>query len=213
VRELVPYPLAKRILDKSVAVGLLVVTSPVFAGTYLAMGANMALSRRDRGPWLYRERRVSRGREFDLLKFRTLRREVLERGGGVGGHARPFESKQENLTWAGRRFLKRWYLDELPQLVNVLRGDLSLVGPRPWPVAMAAQQTASGLDYRNRIMAGWTGPAQIEKGVTEAAAYTALDLAYVERCLGWSALRLVRYDLGVLLKTAKVIARGDGLSY
>ena len=211
--DLVPYPRVKWILDKTVAAGLIVATAPLFAGSWLAMGADMALSRRDRGPWLYRERRISRGREFALLKFRTLRREVLERDGGVGGHARLYESRAENLTWAGRRFLKRWYLDELPQLFNVLLGDLSLVGPRPWPVPMVEDQSASGLDYRNRIMAGWTGPAQVEKGITEPAGYTPLDLAYVEACETWSALRLVRYDLGLLLRTAKVIVRGEGLSY
>jgi lipopolysaccharide/colanic/teichoic acid biosynthesis glycosyltransferase len=211
--ELVPYPLAKQILDRTVAAGLVLVTAPLFVGAWLAMGADMALRRRDRGPWLYRERRISRGREFDLLKFRTLRRDVLEGDDGAAGHARLFESDEANLTWAGRRFLKRWYLDELPQLFNVLLGDLSLVGPRPWPVAMVEAQLAAGLDYRARIVAGWTGPAQVEKGITEPAGYAALDLAYVEACETWSAGRLLRYDLDVLLRTARVIARGEGLRY
>jgi lipopolysaccharide/colanic/teichoic acid biosynthesis glycosyltransferase len=213
VQDPVPYPLAKRMLDKGIAGALVLAGLPVFAGVWLAMGADMALSRVDRGPWLYRERRISRGREFELLKFRTLKRDVLERQGGIGGHARLFESESENLTWAGRTFLKPWYLDELPQLFNVLRGDLSLVGPRPWPVAMVADQAAAGLDYRNRVMAGWTGPAQVQKGVTEPAGYTALDLAYVEACRVWSARRLLRYDLRILLETMKVIARGEGLTY
>ena len=95
----------------------------------------------------------------------------------------------------------------------MLRGDLSLVGPRPWPVAMVAEQVAAGLDYRNRVMAGWTGPAQVQKGVTEPAGYTALDLAYVEACRTWSAGRLFRHDLEILLRTAKVIARGEGLRF
>jgi lipopolysaccharide/colanic/teichoic acid biosynthesis glycosyltransferase len=211
--ELIRYRPAKQVLDKAVAATLIVVAAPLFVLAFVAMGADMLLSRRDRGPWLYRERRISCGEEFELLKFRTLRRDVLEQTGGVGGHARLFESNHENLTWAGRRILKRWYLDELPQLVNVLRGDLSLVGPRPWPVRMVAEQAASGLDYRNRIMAGWTGPAQVQKGVTEPAGYAALDLAYVEACRAWSTNRLLRYDLGILWQTAKVIARGEGLSY
>ena len=133
---MVPYPLPKQILDRTVAAALLVATAPLFAGGCLAMGADMALSRRDRGPWLYRERRISRGREFDLLKFRTLRREALEGQAGHESHARLLEADPENLTWAGRVLLKPWYLDELPQLVNVLRGDMSLVGPRPWPASM-----------------------------------------------------------------------------
>jgi len=213
VSELVPYPLTKQTLDKTLAACLLVATVPLFVGAGLAMGADMAFSRRDRGPWLYRERRISRGREFDLLKFRTLRQEALEAQAEHESHARLLEADAENLTWAGRVFLKRWYLDELPQLINVLRGDMSLVGPRPWPLQMVGQQLASGRDYRNRIMAGWTGPAQIEKGITEPAGYAALDLAYVEGCENWGMLRLLRYDLRTLLRTAKVIARGEGLSY
>ena len=76
------YPTAKRVLDESISLVLLVVLSPVFAFLFVAMGARHAAAPRDRGPWLYRERRISRGREFDLLKFRTLRRDVLARDGG-----------------------------------------------------------------------------------------------------------------------------------
>ena len=141
--ENVPYPLAKRLLDKGVAVGLGIALAPVFAVALGAMGVDMLRERRDRGPLLYRERRISRGREFDLLKFRTLRSDVLDRDAKGERHARLLEADQSNLTWAGRRVLKPWYLDELPQLFNVLRGDMSLVGPRPWPPSMVANQMAA----------------------------------------------------------------------
>jgi lipopolysaccharide/colanic/teichoic acid biosynthesis glycosyltransferase len=211
--ERVPYPTLKRVSDKAIASALLVLLAPVFASVGAVMGLDMLLSRRDRGSWLYRERRISRGRGFDLLKFRTLRVEVLERDEGIGGHARLFEAQSENLTWAGRSLLKPWYLDELPQLVNILRGEMSLVGPRPWPPAMVEEQVANGTDYRNRIVAGWTGPAQVQKGVTEPAGYTQLDLEYVEKCRMWSGARIVRYDLGILRRTISVLARGEGLQY
>jgi len=123
------------------------------------------------------------------------------------------ESDSANLTWAGRRILKPWYLDELPQLFNVLRGDMSLVGPRPWPPSMVRNQLAKGYDYRNHITAGWTGPAQVQKGITEPAGYAELDLAYVEACRTRSGMRLVRFDLGILWRTVKVMARGEGLQF
>ena len=109
------------------------------------------------GRAFYREQRISRGRTFGLLKFRTLRREVL---GRTGGHARPLEADPANLTWLGRRILKPWYLDEVPQLWNVLRGDFSLVGPRPWPPELVEHQRAEGLTYRDEVPAGLTGLAQ-----------------------------------------------------
>jgi len=209
----VPYPVAKKVADKGIAGVLLVALSPLFGVAGVAIGVDRALCRGDRGPILYRERRISRGREFDLLKFRTLRVTALERQREGEAHARLLESDPENLTWAGRVVLKPWYLDELPQLFNVLRGEMSLVGPRPWPHSMVQDQVASGLEYRNSVMPGWTGPVQIQKGIVDPAGYTELDLGYVEACRSWSGLRLTRYDLGILWRTAKVLARGEGLTY
>ncbi len=209
----IPYARPKRLADKLVAGALLVVLSPVFAFVLGAMGVDMLLSRRDRGSFFYREPRISRGRPFDLLKFRTVRRSAFESQSGGEAHSRLLEADAANLTWAGRRIVKPWYLDELPQLVNVLKGDMSLVGPRPWPPSMARQQVAEGLDYRNLIAAGWTGLAQIQKDVVEPARYAELDLAYVDACRRLRGAQLVRYDLGILWKTAKLIARGEGLRF
>ena len=204
----VPYPLLKAVSDKVLAALLLLTASPLGAAAIVVMTVDMLATPRDRGPFLYREPRISCGREFGVLKLRTLRMDVLA---GAAGHARPLEADRANLTYAGR-LLKRWYLDELPQLVNILRGDLSFVGPRPWPTVMVAAQVASGVDYRNHVKAGWTGPAQVTKGDDDVS-YAELDLAYVEACRTWSPLRLARYDLTILGRTMLVILRGQGLRY
>ena len=209
---MVSYPAAKRVLDVTIALPLLVVLSPVFAFLFVAMGIDMLRCSRDRGPWLYREERISRGRVFELLKFRTLRRAALA-GMDPASHARMLEADEGNLTWAGRRLLKPWYLDELPQLWNVVRGDMSLVGPRPWPLPMVANQVAQGLMYRNEFVAGWTGPVQVEKGITEPADYQQLDLAYVRACREDRAATIVRRDLRLLWRTMRVLARGEGLRF
>ena len=206
-------PPSKRLLDKTVSIALLVLLSPAFAIVLAAMAVDMLLVAGDRGPFLYRERRVSQGHEFDLLKFRTLRRAALSQQADGEAHARLLEAAPENLTWAGRRVLKPWYLDELPQLLNVLKGDMSLVGPRPWPPSMVAQQVAAGHDYRNLVTAGWTGPAQVRKDVAEPSGYTELDLSYVDACRTYGAARLVRYDLGMLWQTVRLMARGEGLRF
>lgn len=175
------------------------------------MALDMLFSAADRGTFLYRETRVSQGRPFELLKFRTLKRAALEQMRAEGGHARLSESDPQNLTWAGRRLLKPWYLDEIPQFLNVLRGDMSLVGPRPWPPEMVRRQVAEGLDYRNRIPAGLTGPAQVTKG--EGTRYEDLDTDYTALCSRLSAWALLRYDLQILRRTLVTIARGEGLNY
>ena len=206
------YPLPKRVLDKAVALALLVLLAPVFGAVLVAMGIDMLARRPDRGPFLYRERRISGGREFELLKFRTLRVAVLD-GMTSDSHARLHESDESNLTWAGRRVLKPWYLDELPQLWNVLRGDLSAVGPRPWPREMVERQVAEGVTYRNEFVAGWTGPVQVGKGVAEPERYPRLDVEYVNACRTSSAAQIVRRDLSLLWRTLVVMAKGEGLRF
>ena len=195
----------------TVAAALLALLAPLVIVLLAAMAVDMLVSPEDRGGFLYREQRISRGRPFSLLKFRTLKRDVLEQMRAADGHARLYEVQPANLTWAGRRLLKPWYLDELPQLLNVLGGQISLVGPRPWPPEMVRRQVAAGHDYRNRVLAGLTGPAQVTKG--EQSSYEELDSAYVERSRRLSSWALVRYDLEILRRTLVVIARGEGLNY
>jgi len=95
----------------------------------------------------------------------------------------------------------------------VLKGDMSLVGPRPWPPSLVRLQVSKGLDYRNLITAGWTGPAQVQKDITDPERYSEHDLAYVEACSTWTSRRLLRYDLGLLWRTVKLMARGEGLRF
>ena len=207
----VPYPIAKRILDKLVAAALLAVLTPVVLVLLALMAIDMLVARRDRGGFVYGEQRISQGRAFELLKFRTLRTDALAEMRRSGGHARLSEADPTNLTWAGRRVLKPWYLDEVPQFLNVLRGEISLVGPRPWPLSLVERQVAEGHDYRNLVMAGLTGPAQVTKGT--GVLYADLDQQYVARCRNLGGWALVRYDLGILLETLSVMARGEGLNY
>jgi lipopolysaccharide/colanic/teichoic acid biosynthesis glycosyltransferase len=198
----------KRAFDVLVASVLLILLSPLELLALAAMTIDMLVRRSDRGSFVYREPRVSRGETFDLLKLRTLRSDVLPE---AAGHARLLELDPGNLTWAGRQILKPWYLDELPQLWNVLRGDISLVGPRPWPPALVERQVAEGYDYRNRVAAGLTGPAQVAKG--SGRAYIDLDLEYVEALQRLNGWQVVRRDLGILSRTVAVLARGEGLEY
>jgi lipopolysaccharide/colanic/teichoic acid biosynthesis glycosyltransferase len=211
--EQIPYPLTKRVFDRVVAALLLFALSPLLLVAFLLIGLDMLFVPRDRGSWFYRERRVTRGREFDVLKFRVLRRDVLaELAERPGTYARLYERETENLTWAGA-IIKRIYADELPQLFGVLRGKMSLVGPRPWPVSMVEKQVADGFDYRLRVTAGWTGPAQVRKDSGAKSQSTRLDLEYVELCRTLGGFRLLRHDLAILRRSIATMARGRGLKF
>ena len=78
---------------------------------------------------------------------------------------------------------------------------------------MVATQVARGFTYRNEFVAGWTGPAQVEKGVTKPAGYAVLDVAYVELCRTSGGWTVMRTDLAILMRTVVVMAKGEGLRF
>jgi lipopolysaccharide/colanic/teichoic acid biosynthesis glycosyltransferase len=182
---------AKRATDLALAVPLALAAAPLMAGIALWV-------RRDSpGPALYRQRRVGyAGRPFTLLKFRTM--VVGAEGMGAGLAVSDADAR---ITRAGRA-LRRLSLDELPQLLNVIRGDMSLVGPRP---TVASQVERYDARQRRRLLArpGLTGLAQVSgRNAIPWSERIELDLAYVDN---WSARR----DLAILGRTARVVlARG-----
>lgn len=191
--------LVKRSVDVAVATTLLLALLPVLlliAATVRAEG---------RGPVLYRQPRYGRGMQvFTILKFRTMRPDD-----DACRQARPGDGR---VTRVGR-FLRRTSLDELPQLINVLRGDMSLVGPRPHPLWLDDRFHHLIPNYGRRfaVPPGITGLAQVNgcRGETPDVATMARrvewDERYVERC----SLAL---DLKILLRTLAVVW-GDRHAY
>jgi lipopolysaccharide/colanic/teichoic acid biosynthesis glycosyltransferase len=150
-------------------------------------------------PVLYRQERMGLdGRRFAILKFRTMRTDA-EKDGAVWS-----QEEDPRVTPLGR-FLRRFSLDEVPQLLNVLGGEMSLVGPRPErPVFIEEfRRRLPGYMLRLRIPAGLTGLAQVKgfRGDTDLAERLRYDLLYLER---WSML----YDVEILLRTAGRVILG-----
>jgi lipopolysaccharide/colanic/teichoic acid biosynthesis glycosyltransferase len=182
-----------RPLDLALAGVLLVVTAPL-----LALAA-LAIKLESRGPAFYRQRRVGKdGRPFELLKLRTMVPGAESMGAGIyviEGDAR--------ITRVGR-LLRRFSLDELPNLVNVVRGDLAIVGPRP-TVQEQVDRYTERQRRRLEVKPGITGWAQIN-GRTSLPwpERIELDVWYVEH-------RSLRLDLRILARTARMLATGHGL--
>ena len=132
----------------------------VLAGPlWLALGGAIALAIRIEGggPVFYRQARLGRaGRVFGMLKFRTMAEDAEERTGPV------WAARRDARSTAVGRVLRRYHLDELPQVVNVLRGEMSLVGPRPERPELAARivRTVPGFEARLRVRPGIAGLAQ-----------------------------------------------------
>jgi lipopolysaccharide/colanic/teichoic acid biosynthesis glycosyltransferase len=182
-----------RVLDVVVAAALLLVASPL-----LALAA-LAIRLESRGPVFYRQLRVGRDAEpFQLWKLRTMVPGAESMGAGIyvlEGDAR--------ITRVGR-MLRRFSLDELPNLVNVLRGEMAIVGPRP-TVQEQVDRYTDRQRRRLEVKPGITGWAQIN-GRTSLSwpERIELDVWYVEH-------RSMRLDLRILARTARMLATGHGL--
>lgn len=153
-----------------------------------------------RGPLLYREERWTAGRPFQILKFRTAF-VGSQSPGSVG-----------RVTRTGH-LLKKFYLDELPQVLNILRGEMTFVGPRPNTPEFARREIeVEGMRSKLLLRAGLTGLTQAHKGeARDRSAYRLYEDAYLEEVLRRGPVGVVLYDLRLVLETLPVVLRGEGL--
>jgi exopolysaccharide biosynthesis polyprenyl glycosylphosphotransferase len=188
--------------DRTVALATLALTAPLLAMLALAVRLD------DGGPAFFRQTRVGKdGRTFTVYKFRTMvidaeqRRADLRRTSGQ--HSVLFKLRNDPRVTRTGAWLRRWSLDELPQLINVLNGDMSLVGPRP---ALPEEAAMYGDHVRRRLAVkpGITGLWQVS-GRSDLTwdESIRLDLRYVEN---WSLM----LDVHILWKTLSAVARGSG---
>ncbi len=194
---------AKRAVDLVLGLCALVCLSPVFV--LIAV----LIKFEDRGPVFFRQVRVGLfGREFLMLKFRSMRidaeqrlRDLLQRN----HHARgvTFKIKDDPRITRVGRFLRKYSLDELPQFLNVLRGDMSLVGPRP-PVPREVAMYSLSDRRRLAVKPGLTCIWQVSgRARIDFPGQVQLDVRYIES-------RSLREDMKILLKTVPAVLSGNG---
>jgi exopolysaccharide biosynthesis polyprenyl glycosylphosphotransferase len=187
----------KRAMDLAISSLTLVLLSPIMMATALFIKVTSP-----KGPVFFAQTRVGLdGRPFELLKFRSMRPDAEDRTGPVW--ATPDDQRTTRLG----RFMRRTSFDELPQLINVLLGEMSLVGPRPERPFFVEQfrQIIPRYEERHKEKAGMTGWAQVNglRGNTSIEERTKYDIYYVEN---WSPL----FDIKILLRTVFAVFRGSG---
>jgi lipopolysaccharide/colanic/teichoic acid biosynthesis glycosyltransferase len=198
------YPIIKRGFD----VGAVVVTSPL---TLVLVGAMALLVRLDGGPAFYRQQRLGKdGRIFSIWKLRSMvpnaeqkLRDYLESNLAAKHEWTKAQKLRQDprITWIGK-YLRKYSLDELPQLFNVLRGDMSLIGPRP--ICVDQRRLYPGTVYY-RLRPGLTGLWQVnERNNCSFAERAGYDGRYAAE-LSFSL------DMRILSKTALIVTRGTGL--
>jgi exopolysaccharide biosynthesis polyprenyl glycosylphosphotransferase len=190
---------AKHFFDRTVAGCAVAVLAPLL----LSFAAAVKLT--SRGPVLFRQRRVGRdGKEFDLLKFRSMAPLAADAGFALGAGRAPGGIEGIDRRTAVGRVMRRTSLDELPQLFNVLRGDMSLIGPRPERPEFVELfvRDVTRYDERHRVKSGITGWAQVHglRGQTSLADRVEWDNYYIEH---WSW----QLDMKILALTVIAVLR------
>ncbi|HZK75501.1 MAG TPA: sugar transferase, partial [Candidatus Kapabacteria bacterium] len=189
---------AKRTIDVSISLLLIVLGSPIILGTALAVKLS------SKGPIIYSQERIGReGKRFRIYKFRSM---LV----GAEPSGPQWASKNDPRVTPVGRFLRKSHLDELPQLWNVLRGDMSLVGPRP-ERDFFVQQLIQEIPYynrRHRVRPGVTGlyQAMVDKydeNIDDVKQRVKYDLMYIESMS-------FRLDLKILFRTGYMMFRGKG---
>ena len=191
----------KYAVDRLLAALLLILALPAFVAVALAVAVSLGR------PVFFRQERIGRdGRVFEMLKFRTMRLDSAETAEGI--FELPPDTAPGGVEGADRRtrlgsFLRRTSLDELPQLVNVLKGEMSLVGPRPERPEYAErfEQNVYRYGERHRVKAGMTGWAQVNglRGQTSLADRVEWDNYYIENWSLWLDVKIMLLTLLAVL--------------
>jgi sugar transferase (PEP-CTERM system associated) len=197
-RQGIVRSVVKRLVDIAASSALLIVTGPVLLIVALAIYMESG------GPIVYRQERVGRGgKPFTLLKFRSMRTDAES-----DGRARWAQVNDSRITGVGR-LIRRLRIDELPQLINILRGEMSFVGPRPERPTFVDQlkEQIPFYDLRHSVKPGLTGWAQVRypygASSEDAAKKLQFDLYYVKN-------NSPVLDALIVLETARVVVFGEG---
>ncbi len=188
VGQIVP----KRLMDIALSLVGIALSSPIM------LVVSILIKKQDGGPVLYKQERLTLGgRVFELYKFRTMKVDAE-----ADGIARLSSKDDVRVTAVGKK-LRRYRLDELPQLINVLRGELSLVGPRPERPSLAEEYTSQFPEFafRLKVKAGLTGNAQVYgRYSTRPEDKLMLDLIYIENYSFFLDLKLILQSIRIIFE-------------
>lgn len=202
---------AKLIFDKVLSMLLVGILSPVVVGLYFAHKIEGILDPDAKGPFVYGYTSVSREKRFTKYKLRVTKGNLIpsEKWKSKDYRDYPNEREPENLTKVGK-FIKDYYLDELPQLFCILRGDMSFVGPRPLGEAHYLRDVSLNNVNRKVLKAGLMGEGHVRKG-TPLFANADLEYGYIRKYMTLSELELLWTDIKIMTRGAKTVSEGKGL--
>jgi lipopolysaccharide/colanic/teichoic acid biosynthesis glycosyltransferase len=210
LKKPIKVTLLKLIFDKVVASVILICCLPIIVVLLLLNIIEGIFIPENRGPLFFFYNAVSRGKVFKKYKIRIIKEKFIDQELKVKGdwHAYQKEWIPEARTFLGR-FVKKFYLDEIPQFFNVLKGDMSIVGPRPLAIHHYERDLAQGNVPRSLIKGGLLGYGHVRKGTPEFGK-PIYEYEYVHRHIHYSALQLLFLDLYIIWRGIAVMVKGGG---
>ena len=192
------YAITKRIFDVISSISGFIILSPIL----LIIAILVKIT--SKGPILYSQTRVGKnGQTFEILKFRTMKVDAEKETGPV------WAAQNDNRLTPIGDVMRKLHVDELPQLINVLRGEMSIIGPRPERPVFVTKFKEIIPDYEKRLMIkpGITGLAQVwhryDETIEDVKKKVKYDLLYIKRMCIWA-------DLNIMLRTVRVVITGEG---
>jgi lipopolysaccharide/colanic/teichoic acid biosynthesis glycosyltransferase len=208
----VELPLVKRMFDIAGVLFLCLLFSPFILIIILIFVIEYIFCPDSRGPLFYSETRISKGLPFKLYKFRIFKtvssRKYFQEHGFI--QTKALEQDKNNLTFLGA-VLKQIYMDELPQLYNVLKGEMTLVGPRPSNEVVTWEDGKNGKFQRYLFKCGLTGRFQAEKGGKLQKDQTESDMEYILFCKNSPGWKIIFNDIKILCETVLTVLRAKGV--
>jgi len=203
--------IAKLAFDKCLSSALLIASSPVLLLLKVAYVIEGLIIPENKGPMFFSYNAVSAGKIFPKYKIRLIKTKYIDQEGAKRGdwHAFSAEWTPESRTYVGQ-FVKKFYLDEIPQFYSALKGDMSIVGPRPLAVHHYERDRAQGNVSRYLIKGGLLGLGHINKGTPEMG-NPKYEYAYIDQYIKRSSLGLLWLDLTIIFRGIKVMLQGKGL--
>jgi lipopolysaccharide/colanic/teichoic acid biosynthesis glycosyltransferase len=202
---------SKNAFDHIVAVLALIIVLPIVFAVFVSHIFICAIFPSDRGPLLIGYKAVSRGTIFLKYKFRVVKQRHIDPSAALASdwHAYASEWDPTCRTYLGQ-FLKKFYLDEIPQFLNVALGQMSMVGPRPLAVHHYERDLSQGNIHRRLLKAGLFGPSQALKGTVRYGVQDE-EYRYLDAVTRMSAIRLLCYDVKLIVLGLVRVAEGKGL--
>lgn len=203
--------LPKLVFDKVVALLLLLASLPVLLAIKLAYVIEGLLLPENRGPMLFSYNAVSQGKVIPKYKVRLIKQKYIDPEGAKRGdwHAYSAEWTPDSRTHTGH-FVKKFYLDELPQFFSILKGDMSIVGPRPLAVHHYERDCRQGNVTRRLLKGGLLGLGHVMKGTPEMG-NPVYEYEYADQYLTRSGAELLWLDLTIIARGLSVVLKGKGL--